>query len=92
MNNAYVETLSTGEILVEVQVQKKKIEAYFHEFKNWQEFKDFKKENNDINFIMICPSCGTKHERLLALSRKDNKTSICDDCGTQEALEELSGI
>jgi zinc finger protein 775 len=26
-------------------------------------------------------------ERLLALSRTDNKTMICDECGTKEALD-----
>ena len=35
-----------------------------------------------------CPRCGKVVERLLALSRKDNKTKICDECGTQEAIED----
>ena len=38
---------------------------------------------------MICPKCGRKCERLLALSRVDNKTMICDDCGTMEALDSV---
>lgn len=33
-----------------------------------------------------CPKCGRGFPRLLALSRTDNKTMICDDCGIQEAL------
>lgn len=37
--------------------------------------------------MKICPRCGREYERLLALSRKDNKTMICDQCGTEEALE-----
>lgn len=37
---------------------------------------------------MKCPRCGKEKERLLALSRTDNKTMICDDCGTAEALED----
>lgn len=37
---------------------------------------------------MKCPSCGKEYDRLLALSRKDNKTMICDDCGIIEALED----
>lgn len=37
--------------------------------------------------MKICPRCGREFERLLALSRKDNKTMICDQCGTEEALE-----
>lgn len=39
--------------------------------------------------MKICPKCGRKFERLLALSREDNKTMICDECGTMEALESL---
>jgi predicted RNA-binding Zn-ribbon protein involved in translation (DUF1610 family) len=41
----------------------------------------------------ICPSCKinelNKDESMNALSRKDNTTYICDDCGTAEGLEEL---
>lgn len=37
---------------------------------------------------MKCPSCGKEFERLLALSRKDNKTMICDECGIKEALDD----
>ena len=37
----------------------------------------------------ICPKCGRSFERLLALSRVDNRTMICDECGTMEALESL---
>ena len=36
---------------------------------------------------MKCPSCGREYERLLALSRKDNNTMICDECGSMEALD-----
>lgn len=39
--------------------------------------------------MKICPKCGREFERLLALSRIDNKTMICDECGTLEALESL---
>lgn len=38
---------------------------------------------------MICPKCGKDFDRLLALSRRDNKTNICDNCGTVEALEDF---
>ena len=34
----------------------------------------------------MCPLCGTIYNRHPALSRKDNKTHICPDCGTREAL------
>ena len=36
-----------------------------------------------------CPKCGRSFERLLALSRTDNETMICDECGTREALDSL---
>lgn len=41
----------------------------------------------------LCPKCqstflSTKAAEN-ALSRKDNKTMICSDCGTAEALEDL---
>lgn len=39
--------------------------------------------------MKICPKCGGSFKRLLALSRTDNKTMICDKCGTMEALDSL---
>lgn len=36
---------------------------------------------------MKCPKCGKETEWLRALSRVDNKTRICDECGTKEALD-----
>lgn len=35
----------------------------------------------------VCPNCGKIYKGRPALSRKDNKTSICPDCGTLEALD-----
>lgn len=37
--------------------------------------------------LMKCPICGKMFSDPPALSRKDNKTQICPDCGTFEALE-----
>lgn len=34
-----------------------------------------------------CPICGKTYSDYPALSRKDNKTEICPDCGQREALE-----
>ena len=34
-----------------------------------------------------CPICGLEYSERPALSRKDNKTPICPDCGTMEALQ-----
>lgn len=39
--------------------------------------------------MKICPKCGRSFERLLALSREDNKTMICDECGIKEALDSV---
>ena len=40
----------------------------------------------------LCPKCKGNFKRLLALSRIDNKTMICDECGTKEALDALGLI
>lgn len=36
--------------------------------------------------MRICPKCGKEYDGYPALSRTDNKTEICPDCGTREAL------
>ena len=43
----------------------------------------------------ICPRCGentlrTDRPVLNALSRTDNKTYVCNGCGTSEALEDFA--
>ena len=45
----------------------------------------------DTNYIPVstCPYCGREYRDRPALSRKDNKTLICPDCGTREALESI---
>ena len=35
----------------------------------------------------VCPKCGKTYRGRPALSREDDKTLICPDCGTREALE-----
>lgn len=42
-----------------------------------------------ITQIKICPRCGQVYHELPALSRIDNQTPICPDCGTREALESI---
>ena len=37
----------------------------------------------------ICPKCGCTYHERPALSRTDNKTLICPDCGIREALESI---
>ena len=38
---------------------------------------------------MICPECGLEFTARPALSRKDNRTFICPDCGVREALASI---
>lgn len=43
---------------------------------------------NEIR-IRTCPLCGKMFHGVPALSRTDNKTPICPDCGTRQALESM---
>lgn len=36
-----------------------------------------------------CPICGIEYTEHPAISRTDNETPICPDCGTREALESI---
>lgn len=46
------------------------------------------KENN-ITELKFCPMCGRAYHERPAVSRTDNKTLICPECGTREALATL---
>ena len=35
----------------------------------------------------VCPLCGKEYDGVPALSRKDNETLICPECGTREAID-----
>lgn len=37
----------------------------------------------------ICPICGATYTAAPALSRTDNQTPICPDCGTRQALASI---
>lgn len=39
----------------------------------------------------ICPVCGRVYTEPPALSRRDNATDICPDCGMMEALAAMPG-
>ena len=41
---------------------------------------------NDIRELRVCPLCGKTYIEPPALSRTDNETLICPDCGTRQAL------
>ena len=43
---------------------------------------------NEIQFRK-CPKCGKLFSERGAVSRVDNVTIICPDCGTREALESI---
>lgn len=38
-----------------------------------------------------CPVCGRMYTQAPAISRKDNATLICPDCGVDEALDAMFG-
>ena len=42
-----------------------------------------------VNEPRKCPKCGRTYTDRPALSRSDNSTLICPDCGTREALESM---
>lgn len=45
----------------------------------------------DAEKTRICPICGREYTDYPALSRRDNATEICPDCGVTEALEDFFG-
>jgi hypothetical protein len=67
---------------------------------SWIKFEDVRSDGTRLVLaglladmgIHICPKClrtELEEEGLNALSRKDNETEICNDCGTREAMEEI---
>lgn len=49
-------------------------------------------EPEDEETSKVCPRCNEEYTGYPALSRKDNKTEICPDCGTAEAFEQFTGL
>lgn len=45
--------------------------------------------NASCERVNICPKCGQAYSEHPALSRYDNATLICPDCGTREALTDI---
>ena len=43
----------------------------------------------NVRQIRVCPLCGRSYGEAPALSRTDNETLICPDCGTRQALESI---
>ena len=44
---------------------------------------------NEAPTERTCPKCGCVYTEVPALSRVDNETLICSDCGIREALKAL---
>lgn len=44
---------------------------------------------DNVRQIRVCPLCGKSYGEAPALSRTDNETLICSDCGTRQALESI---
>ena len=47
------------------------------------------KTKDNVRQIRACPLCGKTYGEAPALSRTDNETLICPDCGTRQALESI---
>lgn len=45
-------------------------------------------QTNEIR-VQLCPKCGKLFSERGAVSRVDNVTIICPDCGTREALQSI---
>ena len=46
-------------------------------------------QKNEMKRAAVCPLCGRAYRERPAISREDNETRICPDCGTRQALSAL---
>ena len=44
---------------------------------------------DNVTRLAVCPRCGKAYHEPPALSREDNETLICPDCGTRQALRSI---
>ena len=51
------------------------------------EIQEYKLSEFDV--IQICPKCKKEFHGHPAISRDDNKTEVCSECGVREALEKV---
>ena len=58
-------------------------------YDSYQEALDIIQENKLHGFdaLPVCPLCHKDYSEHPAISRKDNKSEICPQCGIKEALE-----
>ena len=56
-----------------------------------KKIKKYNEERGTWKSYDACPRCNSAMTMIFtALSRRDNKTDICSDCGTIEALEDYA--
>ena len=66
---------------------------YDEMLKQWAEEYDGGDDTNALDWaeqyeaVRLCPECGKLYTDAPAISRKDNTSEICPECGTKEALE-----
>ena len=46
-------------------------------------------KNSTERIERVCPQCGCVFTAVPAVSRTDNETLICPDCGIREALDSM---
>lgn len=51
------------------------------------DYEDFIRQIESLKEENVCPVCGRTYTEAPAISREDNATEICPDCGTKQALE-----
>lgn len=64
---------------------RKNLEEMFEELGTTEE--ELKQFGIEFEIVRVCPICGKTYKEPPSISRKDNKTEICSECGTAEALE-----
>lgn len=42
-----------------------------------------------VEILRYCPKCNKEYIGYPAISREDNETEICSECGTKEAIDEF---
>lgn len=59
----------------------------------WDDIELLRKTSAIIKIIEIqkCPKCGKEFIGYPAISREDNETEICPECGVKEAMEAYLG-
>lgn len=41
-------------------------------------------KSDEFNIYNVCPSCNKEYNEPIAISRRDNKTYICSNCGIEK--------